>query len=94
MRLISIGFGNWVSDARLLSVVGPDAAPVKRMVSQARQNGRLIDATNGRRTRAVLVTDSGHVVLSAALPETLAARVNGEREKAGQPPAEQDEGTE
>lgn len=78
MRLLNIGFGNMVNDARIVAVVGPEASPVKRMVGQARQDGRLIDATNGRRTKAVLVTDSNHVVLSAALPETLAARVNNE----------------
>lgn len=81
MRLVNIGFGNMVNAARLVAVVGPEAAPVKRMVSEARGDGRLIDATNGRKTRAVLITDSGHVVLSAAGAETVAARVNeGEEE--------------
>lgn len=82
MKLVNIGFGNMVNDARLVAVVGPDAAPVKRMVAEAREGGRLIDATNGRRTKAVLFTDSGHIVLSAALPETLAARVNESEEPA------------
>jgi regulator of extracellular matrix RemA (YlzA/DUF370 family) len=75
MKLISIGFGNMVNAGRLIAIVGPDAAPVKRIVGEARKRGVLIDATSGRRTRAVLVCDSDHVILSAVQPETVAARM-------------------
>ena len=81
MKLINIGFGNMVSSDRLLSVVSPDSAPIKRIVQEARERGMLIDATYGRRTRAVLIMDSDHVILSAILPETIASRFtekNGE----------------
>ncbi|MBR3504206.1 MAG: DUF370 domain-containing protein [Clostridia bacterium] len=74
-KLVNIGFGNIVSAGRIIAIVGPEAAPVKRMVQDARERGLLIDATCGRRTRAVLVTDSGHVVLSAVQPETIAHRL-------------------
>lgn len=77
MRLINIGFGNLISAQRLISVIGPDSAPVKRMIQEAREAGELIDATYGRRTRAVLIMDSGHIVLSALQPETLSARLGG-----------------
>ena len=75
MKLINIGFGNLVSAERLIAVVSPDSAPIKRMVQEARDRGVLIDATYGRRTRAVLITDSDHVILSAVQPETVANRV-------------------
>ncbi len=75
MRLINIGFGNMVAASRLIAIISPDSAPVKRMVQDARDAGRLIDGTVGRRTRAVLTMDSGHVVLSAIQPETIAGRV-------------------
>ncbi len=75
LQLINIGFGNIVSASRIIAIVGPEAAPVKRMVQDARERGLLIDATCGRRTRAVLVTDSGHIVLSAVQPETIAHRL-------------------
>ena len=75
MQLINIGFGNMVSSSRLVAIVGPESAPIKRIVQDARENGSLIDATYGRRTRAVIVMDSGHVVLSAIQPETVAARL-------------------
>lgn len=77
MRLVNIGFGNLISAQRLISVVGPDSAPVKRMIQDAREAGNLIDATYGRRTRAVLIMDSDHIVLSALQPETVASRVGG-----------------
>lgn len=77
MRLVNIGFGNLISAQRLISVVGPDSAPVKRMIQDAREAGNLIDATYGRRTRAVLIMDSDHIVLSALQPETVAGRVGG-----------------
>ena len=80
IRLINIGFGNFVSAQRLISIVSPDAAPVKRIVQDARENKTLVDACCGRRTRAVLVMDSGHVVLSALQPETVAHRLDDGRE--------------
>lgn len=84
MKLINIGFGSMVSADRLIAIVSPDSAPVKRMVQEARDRDVLIDATYGRRTRAVLITDSDHIVLSALQPETVAARLNGREESAGE----------
>ena len=78
MQLINIGFGNMVAAQRLVAVVSPDSAPVKRMIQEGRDRGILIDATYGRRTRAVLVMDNDHPVLSALQPETVASRLNGE----------------
>lgn len=78
MKLINIGFGNLVSPQRLIAVVSPESAPIKRMVQEARDRGTLIDATYGRRTRAVLVMDNDHLVLSALQPETVANRLSGE----------------
>ncbi len=75
-KLINIGFGNMVSAARLIAIISPESAPVKRLVQDARESGRLIDATYGRRTRAVIVMDSDHVVLSPVQPETVANRLN------------------
>ncbi len=75
MRLINIGFGNLVSPGKIVSVVSPDSAPVKRMVQDARESRMLVDGTAGRRTRAVLVMNSGHVVLSALQTETIAGRL-------------------
>ena len=77
MKLINIGFGNMVSAGRLIAVVSPESAPIKRMVQEARDRGVLIDATYGRRTRAVLIMDSDHIVLSALQPETVAGRMAG-----------------
>ena len=74
MRLINIGFGNMVSAERLVAVVIPDSAPIKRIIKEAREQGRLIDASYGRSTRAVLIMDSDHVILSALQPETVANR--------------------
>jgi regulator of extracellular matrix RemA (YlzA/DUF370 family) len=74
MRLISIGHGNVLAANRIIAIISPDSAPVKRIVQESRERGTLIDATYGRRTRAVVITDSGHVVLSAVQPETLAHR--------------------
>lgn len=73
--LINIGFGNVVSANRIISIVSPESAPIKRIVTVARENDKLIDATYGRRTRAVIITDSDHVVLSAVQPETVGQRV-------------------
>lgn len=75
MKLINIGFGNMVSANRLVAIVSPESAPIKRIIQDARDKGVLIDATYGRRTRAVIVTDSDHVILSAVQPETVANRV-------------------
>lgn len=74
MKLINIGFGNMVSAGRIITIVSPESAPIKRIIQDARDNGVLIDATYGRRTRAVIVMDSGHVILSAIQPETVANR--------------------
>lgn len=74
MKLINIGFGNIVSASRVIAIVSPESAPIKRIISDARDRGQLVDATYGRRTRAVLITDSGHIVLSAIQPETVAHR--------------------
>lgn len=74
IKLINIGFGNIVSANRVIAIVSPESAPIKRIISDARERGQLIDATYGRRTRAVIITDSGHVVLSAIQPETVAHR--------------------
>ena len=80
MKLINIGFGNMVSAGRLIAIVSPDSAPIERMVQEARDRGVLIDATYGRRTRAVLIMDNDHLVLSALQTETVANRLAGERE--------------
>ena len=84
MQLINIGFGNMVSSARLIAIVSPESAPITRIVQDAREQGRLIDATYGRRTRAVIVMDSDHVILSAVQPETVAARLNDNEEEQAQ----------
>ncbi len=74
IQLINIGFGNIVSANRIIAIVSPESAPIKRIITEAREKGQLIDATYGRRTRAVIITDSSHVVLSAIQPETVAHR--------------------
>ncbi len=79
--MIGIGFGNLVSAERILSVVSPESAPIKRMIQEARERGALIDASFGRSTRSVVIMDSGHVILSAVPTETIAARVNEEKEQ-------------
>jgi extracellular matrix regulatory protein A len=76
IKLINIGFGNIVSANRIISIVSPESAPIKRIVQDARDRGMLIDATYGRRTRAVIVMDSDHVILSAVQPETVAQRLS------------------
>ena len=76
MKLINIGFGNMVSANRLIAIVSPESAPIKRIIQDARDKGLLIDATYGRRTRAVIVTDSDHVILSAVQPETIGNRLD------------------
>ena len=77
MTLLNIGFGNMVSSSRIITVVSPDSAPIKRLVQEAKERGMLIDASYGRRTRAVIIMDSDHVILSAILPVSIASRVNG-----------------
>ncbi len=81
MRLINIGFGNMVSAGRLVAIVSPESAPIKRIIQDAKERGSLIDATYGRRTRAVLITDSDHVILSAVQPETVANRLGEDNEE-------------
>ena len=77
MKLINIGYGNMVSSERIVAVVSPESAPIKRLVQEARGDGRAVDATYGRKTRAVMIMDSGHIILSSLITETLAARING-----------------
>ena len=74
MKLISIGFGNAVAAARILAVVSPDSAPIKRVMQEAKDRGMLIDASYGRKTKSVILMDTDHVILSALTPETLTAR--------------------
>lgn len=81
MNLINIGFGNFVSAQRVITIVSPDSAPIKRIIQDARDAGNLIDATYGRKTRAVVITDSDHVVLSAVQPETVASRFEESEEE-------------
>ncbi|MCI8403502.1 MAG: DUF370 domain-containing protein [Clostridia bacterium] len=80
MRLINIGFGNMVNADRVVAVVSPESAPIKRVVREAEDKGNLINATYGRRTRAVIVTDSDHIVLSALQTETVAGRLSGDND--------------
>ncbi len=82
MRLLNIGFGNMVSLERLIAIVSPDSAPIKRIIQEARDRGMLIDASYGRRTRSVLIMDTDHVILSAILPETVAGRLEEKEEPA------------
>ncbi|WP_126146609.1 DUF370 domain-containing protein [Synechococcus elongatus] len=77
--LLNAGFGNFVAADRLIAIVSPDSAPIRRTVSEARDRGQLVDVTCGRRTRAVLIADSGHVILSALQPETIAGRILNSR---------------
>lgn len=76
MQLINIGFGNIVSANRIISIVSPESAPIKRLVQEAKDSKMAVDATYGRRTRAVIIMDSGHVILSAVQPETVASRLD------------------
>jgi regulator of extracellular matrix RemA (YlzA/DUF370 family) len=78
--LVNIGFGNIINSRKIVAIISPEAAPVKRMVQTAKDNGTAVDATCGRKTRAVIVTDNDHLVLSALLPETIANRVNSKDE--------------
>jgi len=83
-KLVNIGFGNVVNSSKIISIISPEAAPIKRMIQSAKDSGMAIDATCGRRTKAVIVTDSGHLILSSLLPETIAARVNQKESNTGQ----------
>ena len=76
MQLVNIGFGNIVSAERIVAIVSPESAPIKRMVQEAKDNKTAVDATYGRRTRAVLIMDSGHIILSAVQPETVGGRID------------------
>ena len=91
MKLINIGYGNLVSAARVIAIVSPESAPIKRMVQDARDSGSLIDATYGRRTRAVIIADSGHIILSAIQTETISKRILGGGDGAAIPEREEDE---
>lgn len=84
MKLVNVGFGNMVAVPRLVAIVSPDSAPVRRMVQDAREASRVIDATCGRRTRAVIIIDSGHVVLSPLQPETVAGRMESRNSGEGE----------
>ena len=77
-QLINIGFGNIVNSDKIVAIIAPDSAPAKRLVQNSKETGRVVDATQGRRTRAVIITDSDHVILSALLPETISGRYKGE----------------
>ncbi len=80
MKLVSIGFGNMVAAERIIAIVSPESAPIKRIIREAEDDGSLINATYGRRTRAVIITDSDHIILSALQPETISGRLSGEME--------------
>jgi regulator of extracellular matrix RemA (YlzA/DUF370 family) len=75
IKLVNIGFGNIIAANRIVGIVSPESAPIKRVIQEARERGMLIDATYGRRTRAVIITDSDHIILSAVQPETVAHRL-------------------
>lgn len=81
MKLINIGFGNIVMSSRIISIVSPESAPLKRMIQDSREKGLLIDATYGRRTRAAIFTDSGHIILSSIQPETIANRITANEQQ-------------
>ena len=81
MQLINIGFGNIVSADRIISIVSPESAPIKRIVQEAKDSKMAIDATYGRRTRSVIIMDSGHIILSAVQPETVASRVDDDADE-------------
>jgi regulator of extracellular matrix RemA (YlzA/DUF370 family) len=81
---VNIGFGNVVAASRIVAVISPASSPMKRLRDEAREGGRLVDGTEGRRTRSIIITDSGHVILSALQTETIAQRFSGERPAAGE----------
>ena len=77
MKFINVGFGNVILDMRVVAIIAPESAPAKRMVGEAKENGRIIDCTSGRRTKSIIVTDSDHVILSALSVDVIAERLNG-----------------
>lgn len=81
IEIINIGFGNMVSANRIIAVVSPESAPIKRLIQDTREKGLLVDATYGRKTRAVIITDSNHIILAAAQPETIVNRMTIKDEK-------------
>lgn len=91
IKLINIGFGNLVSANRLVAIVSPESAPIKRIIQESKEKGNLIDATYGRKTRAVIITDSDHVVLSAIQPETIRNRFNGKEDSSSEEEIESNE---
>ena len=84
MELVDVGFGSMISPRRLVALIGPDSAPVKRMIQEAREAGNLVDATYGRRTRSVLIMDSGHITLSAIESEAVSERMNKRERHSGE----------
>ena len=82
MKLLQIGFGNFISPEHIISIVSPDSAPIKRLITEAREKGLLIDASFGRSTKSVIVADSGNVILSSLSPEVLSSRLEGEESEA------------
>ncbi len=80
MQMINVGYGNMVAAERIIAIVAPEAAPIRRMVQDARDKGMAIDATCGHKTKAVVMTDSGHIVLSPLMPETIAGRISPRKE--------------
>ena len=84
MKLVNIGFGGMVAEERILAVISPDSSPIKRIIQDVRERGQLIDASFGRKTQAVLVMDSGHVILSALTPDAITARVSGNQISEGE----------
>lgn len=91
IKLVNIGFGNIVSASRIVAIVSPESAPIKRIITEARDKGVLIDATYGRRTRAVVITDSDHIILSAVQPETVAHRLSAKTSAAAAETADDSE---
>jgi len=88
IKLINIGFGNIVSANRIIAIVSPESAPIKRIIQDARDRGVLVDATYGRRTRAVIITDSEHIILSAVQPETVAHRLGARENSPAEDPTD------
>lgn len=84
MKLVNIGYGNMLNISRIVSIVSPEAAPIKRLVQDTRNTGKLVDATGGKKTRSVIVSDSGHIVLSALTAEAIQGRINGGAAGAGE----------
>ncbi len=89
MKLINIGFGSMVNAGRVVAVVSPESSPIKRIVQESKERGRLVDATHGRRTRAVIITDSDHVILTYLQPETVSVRLTGAEDDAREDSADE-----